>query len=193
MTFVFRIRIAGFTPVGGGHPVALSSLCTSNELYRVAGGGLLTLEELAAGPRAKLIDLHLCRNMFKAWASTATDRRLPFVFLPGYERVTMQQNATRYACLATLLDVHMHPNLIDICAAYSDIEPPNPAAAAAAAAEAAAAATARGALGSCVCCGGKESLNSTSGARRAKRLRPADESTEVGDARGVKRVRRSSI
>jgi hypothetical protein len=213
MTFVLRNRIPSLNPFGGGVLASLSDISTSNELYRVARGGLFSLmmphdeEAPAAGPRPELLDLHACRRMLKAWAASATHEKQadgllpkqPFVLVPGYERVTAQQNAMSYACLATLLDVHLHSNLIDICAAYGDIEPPYKVAIAAEAATTAAAraaAVASGDLGLCPCCGGAKSLNNTAlrKARNPKRLRPVDASTSLEDrlcaeTKGVKRVR----
>ena len=84
-----------------------------------------------------MLDLHACRDKLKTWMSTqpsvGTTRRFsrttrlfnkPFFVLPGHQRNVAQHNASRYAYIATTLDKHISNDVINICAAYSDVEPP---------------------------------------------------------------------
>jgi hypothetical protein len=93
------------------------------------------------------IDLHACRTIFSDWlcyeqqihalasankcnahdikaAIDLINPQTSMLVVPDQVRFATQQNATRYACLATTLDMLLNTDLIRICAAYSDIEAP---------------------------------------------------------------------
>jgi hypothetical protein len=68
MTFRLQNNVGVLVPFGGGPVISLSSVRSSNELYRLAHGVFFVY--VGGTPRLKIVDLHACRGLFRAWTKT---------------------------------------------------------------------------------------------------------------------------